>query len=770
MSSSQPPQKPDPQQQQSQPQPQQPSGSQPTTLLGAITQAVQTIASGDFSQLSLKPGARVPELWVQDAKADKAQVYDLIGDRYVVGRSSRSCDIVVRNPVVSTIHLSLYRDGQKRNTPFSLKDENSTNGIYRGKRRIRQMQLRHGDVLTLGPPELANAVRIQYYDPPPWYVQTFRWSLYGATTCAALVALWIGYEWQKFSVRPLPQSVTGPVVVYARDGQTPLRPPYNTAHVERQNLSDFPDYLANAAIASEDSRFYWHLGVDPIGVARAFVANVRGGGIQQGGSTITQQLARSLFRDYVGTEDSAGRKLREAVVALKLETFYSKDKLLLTYLNRVYLGIDLYGFEDAAQFYFGKSAQELTLSEAATLVGILPAPNSFNPIQNYQLAVEYRDRVLYRMRQLGMISQEEADRARRSRIEINPEAKEILESTIAPYFYSYVFAELQQLLGEQLAREGNFIVETGLDPQVQAAAEESLREAVETTGARLGFSQGAIVSYDANDGEIIAMAGGVDYRKSQFNRATQAMRQPGSTFKTIAYTAALNAGISPGKSYSCAPLFWQGRSFRGCERSSGSTDMYRGLAQSENVIALRIARDVGLNRVVQMARRLGIESELDAVPGLVLGQSEVTLLEMTGAFGVLANRGVKNPPRAVQRILDSSDCQDRNNLDTCRVIYDYEQDANTGRQVIPTDVADTMTVLLQGVVQGGTGSSASLGFGEAGKTGTTNNNVDLWFVGYLPSDGLTTGVWLGNDDNSPTGGSSAQAAQLWGSYMGKVIR
>ncbi|HLO47178.1 MAG TPA: penicillin-binding transpeptidase domain-containing protein, partial [Kamptonema sp.] len=463
-------------------------------------------------------------------------------------------------------------------------------------------------------------------------------------------------------------------------------------------------------------------------------------------------------------------KLREAIVALKLETFYSKDELLQTYLNRVFLGIDLYGFEDAAQFYFGKSAKDLSLSEAATLVGILPAPNSFNPIQNYQLAVQYRDRVLDRMRSMGMISQDEADRARRSRIEINPKARQFLQSTIAPYFYSYVFEELEFLLGEQLAREGNFIVETGLTPSVQRAAESSLRNTINNSGAAAGFSQGAIVTLNSSNGEILALVGGVDYLQSQFNRATQALRQPGSTFKIFTYTAAIEQGISPGKVYSCAPLSWGGQTFDGCERTSGSTDIYRGLAQSENVIALRVAQDVGLDNVVQMARRLGIRSKLNSVPGLVLGQSEVNVLEMTGAFGVLANRGVGNRPHAIKRIIDSSDCKDRNNFETCRVIYDYQNDPARQQEILSPEVADTMTQLLQDVVRTGTGRSAALGLGEAGKTGTTNDNVDLWFIGYIPSQELVTGVWLGNDDNTPTGGSSGNAAQLWGDYMGNIVR
>ncbi|MFM7424440.1 MAG: transglycosylase domain-containing protein, partial [Elainella sp.] len=629
---------------------------------------------------------------------------------------------------------------------------------------------RHGDVLTLGPPELASAVKLQYHNPPPWYVQAARYSLYGFTGLTALTALWIGVEWQRFAVRPLPASVQGPVVVYARDGETPLRAIETRAHLELKSLSDFSPYIAKAVIASEDSRYYWHLGVDPIGTFRALVTNVQGGEIREGGSTVTQQLARSIFREYVGTEDSAGRKLREAVVALKLETFYSKDDLMLTYLNRVYLGSGNFGFEDAAQFYFGKSAQDLDLSEAATLVGILPAPNAFNPVRDYQTAVEFRDRVLNRMVVLGMVSAEEAQRARRSRIEINPKAIKELESTIAPYFYAEVFSEIEGLLGEQLAQEGNFIVESSLDLGVQAAAEASLQDAVATTGAARGFSQGAVVTLNSSTGEVMALVGGVDFRTSQFNRATQAYRQPGSTFKTFAYTAALRQGISPGESFSCAPLNWQGQFFEGCRSGSGSLDMYSGLAQSENVVALRIGEAVGLNSVIKTARDLGITAKLEAVPGLVLGQNEVTLMELTGAYGVLANRGLRNPPHTINRILDSSDCENFNDYRTCRVIYDAQQNAANNQTVLPPDLADTMTTLLQGVVQSGTGRSAYLGLDEAGKTGTTNDYVDLWFVGYIPSQSLTTGIWFGNDDNRPTSGTSGDAAQLWGDYMRRVVR
>jgi len=753
-----------------------PPPQKPQTLLGSMTQAVRTVqAKINFSKLKLKPNARVPELWVQTAEETKADVYPLLGDRYLLGRSSQSCDIVVRNPVVSQVHLSLNRDSRPKGklshlyrAPFVLRDENSTNGIYRGKRRVQQEVLKHGAVYTLGPTELAASVRVKYVDPPPWYVRSLQYGMYGLGGITALTVLGVLVEWQKFSVKPLPPSTQGPIVVYARDGEA-LNSTVTRPHTEFRRLPEYPKDLQNAVIASEDSRFYWHLGVDPIGTLRALLVNLRGGELREGGSGLTQQLARSLFRDYVGTDDTAARKLREAAAALKLETFYSKDELLLLYMNRIYLGNGIYGFEDAAQFYFGKSAKELSLSEAATLVGMLPGPNLFNPIRDKERAIKQRDGVLQRLVELGMVSPEDASRARRSRIEVNPKAKEEVSSIRAPYAYGYVFDELAQLLGEDLAKEGNFFVETSVDLRAQQRAETALRDTVNSTGANAGFSQGAIATIDSKNGEIVALAGGIDYSKSEFNRATQAYRQPGSTFKVFAYVAALKEGISPGTTFSCAPLNWEGQSYAGCRSGGGSTDMYQGVAQSENVVALRVAQDVGLNRVVDTARSMGIQSKLAANPGLVLGQSEVTLLELTGAYSVLANRGVYNPPRMIRRIYDGSDCKDRNNPQTCRLIYSRDEDSERDRQVLEPAVADTMTELLRGVVQSGTGRSAAIGMGEVGKTGTNNDNVDLWFVGYIPG-GLVTGVWLGNDQYSATSGTSAMAADLWGRYMARVAR
>jgi len=266
------------------------------------------------------------------------------------------------------------------------------------------------------------------------------------------------------------------------------------------------------------------------------------------------------------------------------------------------------------------------------------------------------------------------------------------------------------------------------------------------------------------------MVGGHDFRQSQFNRAVQALRQPGSTFKIFAYAAALEQGISPATTYSCAPLEWQGQAFAGCRGGGGNMDMYRAMALSENVVAIRITQDIGIEKLIQTAAKFGVKSKLRPSPALVLGESEATLLEMTGAFAVLANGGIYNRPRAIQRILDSGDCPDRNSLQSCRVIDSWERDRQRNLTVVSPQVAETMTQMLQGVVQNGTGRDANVAPDVAGKTGTTNDNVDLWFVGYSPSRQLVTGVWLGNDDNQPTSGASADAAAIWGEYMSAVLR
>jgi membrane peptidoglycan carboxypeptidase len=743
------------------------------TLLAHLTQAIQQ-TKVNFTKLALKPNARVPKLLVQDADAPEPDIFPLLGEKYTLGRSSQSCDIVVRNEIVGRVHLSLTRDRQK-GTTFLMKDEGSTNGIYRGKKRVDRITLRNGDTFTLGPPELKASVKIVFLDPPPMYLQVLRSGLYGTGGLLSVLLLAILAESSKINVNPLPDS-SGPVVVYAEDMETTLRPPQVKSHKDLEKLTDFSPDLPKALIASEDSRFYWHFGVDPWGVARAMVVAKKKGKLTQGASTITQQVARSLFRGYVGTEDNLERKVKEAVVSLKLEANYSKDKILLTYLNRVFLGVDAHGFEDAAQHYLGKSAKDLTLPESAMLVGILPGPNIFNPcVEDKQgrkgmKATERRNLVLTRMLETGVITQAQAREARRSRLEYRQEACLPSSNTKAPYLYGYVFQELQELLGTETAKEGNFLIQTGLDLRMQSKAEAALRQNVANAGGTYRFSQGGIVSLDSTTGIVKAMVGGVDYQKSQFNRATDAQRQPGSTFKLFGYTAAIEGGISPGKTYSCDPLSWDGRRFPGCGHgASGSADMYTGFALSENITALRVAQDIGLAKTIETAQKMGIKSKLESVPALILGQSVVNMLEMTGAYGAVADRGIWHQPRTIKRVYDTSNC-DIKQIKTCRIIYDYQTDKQSSRRVIRAGIADTLTTMMRGVVTNGTGKNAAIGLGEVGKTGTTNDNVDLWFIGFIPDKKVVTGVWLGNDDNSPTKGSSAQAAQVWGNYMGSVYR
>ena len=317
--------------------------------------------------------------------------------------------------------------------------------------------------------------------------------------------------------------------------------------------------------------------------------------------------------------------------------------------------------------------------------------------------------------------------------------------------------ELQELLGSDVAQEGNFIVETALNPRLQQQAEESLEYSINSDGDRLNYSQGAVVTLDSRNGNILALVGGVNYEQSQF--------------KIFAYAAALEEGIDSDTEYSCAPLSWQGQQYRGCERSSGDIDMYRGLAQSENVTALRIAQDVGLNKVIDVAQRFGVSSPLTEAPGLVIGQSETTVLEMTGAYATIANDGIWNKPHAINRILDGSDCKDSSDRNTCRVIYTFDEDEATYRDVIEPEITDELTDMLTLAVEEGTGKAAYLDRGEAGKTGTTDQNVDLWFIGYVPIEDYdyVTGIWLGNDDNSPTTGGSYQAASLWARYMEQAV-
>lgn len=805
--------------------------------------------------------AKNPRLVIQNGSNNYSYTYPLKGDCYRMGKGSTYCDIVIDNPLVSHFHCTLQRNPRKTES-FIVIDEGSKNRIYVNKKPKKSFPLVHGNTFYLGNPALKYSVKITYLNPPPLWLFLGQNLLKGGAVCVFLLTIWLVIELLKIEVNSLPDRIGYPNVILAQDGKTSLNPAHNYTHKELDKLDDFSPYLIKALIAKEDKNYWFHLGFDPIAIIRAYLINKEAGEIKQGASTITQQLARSLFLEdrklkndnknnlekidnystdiqtISSKEKTYRRKIKELIIALKLEFIYSKSELLKTYLNRVYLGTNLgsnlYGFEDAAQFYFDKSARDLDLTESATLVGMLTAPNANNPLSNPEKAKKQCRIVVKRMIDLGKLKPEDYQgRSYCINIKVSPKTEQSVSQLIAPYFQHTVRQELIAILGEELFKQGNWIVETALNLNYQQIAEKTLNQTIDTQGKRLNISQGAIVSLNTSNGEIIALVGGKNYRESQWNHVTQAQRQPGSTFKVFAYATALEQGISPLKNYSCSGLRWQGQPYKPCIRSSGNIDIYRGLAQSENVVALRIAQDVGLNTVIEMAKRLGIKSPLESIPGLIIGEKEVNLLEITGAYATFANLGEWNRPHAIVRIRDGSYCQadtstgnknpnntltnnqsesktqgkiflnanevdnipqmsvdnrpinkssitktgegifgkqtdfleDKNDYQNCQVVYEFGDGRNETKSVIKPDVANTMTKLMQGVVRNGTGSKARLGLGEAGKTGTTDNGVDSWFIGYIPQKRIVTGIWLGNKERPHTEASGSDAAALWGETM-----
>ena len=682
---------------------------------------------------------------------------------YGIGRDS-DCQVCIDHQAVSRRHALLEQRGQH----WLLSDQNSTNGLWWQGRRVQQLLLRDGDSLRFGPSQEAGLPELDFQIRPLPRLQRM---LRGASLVLAGVAVGglglLALSAVQAPIRGSLATVRGPLVLYDRQGK-PITTADALEHRERQALGDYPAVLIDALLASEDSRFWWHPGVDPVGTARALVTNVLGGRVLEGGSTLTQQLARSLYPDQVGQGETLGRKWRELLVALQLEARFSKRDLLLSYLNRVYLGVG-WGFEDASRHYFGKPATQLQLEEAALLVGLLPSPNGYDPCFDPQAALEARNAVLSKMGDTGRLTADQARSGRRSPIRLSPQAcRSSAAQRGVPFYSDQVRRDLDQLVGRDVAAEGNFLIDTHLDRSLQEQVERLLRQRLQAS-AGLGVSEGAVVVLDARSGGILAIAGGRDYRQSQFNRASMALRQPGSTFKLIPYLVALERGLRPGDAISCAPLRWRGQSFAsGC---GGSLSLVSAFAISSNTAALRVAQRVGLDALVQKARDLGITSPLAAVPGLALGQSEVTLLELTAAYAAIANDGIWHAPTTIRRLTDAEACSGQASSQ-CRQTSAAgggaaagQTPAQPGRRVTTPATAQAMQQMLRAVVQRGTGQMASLGGQEGGKTGTTNESRDLLFVGYEPQRHWVVGVWLGNDDNRPTRASSALAASLWGEIL-----
>jgi membrane peptidoglycan carboxypeptidase len=554
------------------------------------------------------------------------------------------------------------------------------------------------------------------------------------------------------------------VLLYDR-GDRPIATADDRRHREQTSLAGYPRVLIEALLASEDSRFWWHPGIDPIGTARALLTNLSGGRVLEGGSTLTQQLARSLYPDAVGQGDTLRRKWRELLVALQLEARFSKADLLLAYLNRAFLGAG-WGFEDGSRRLFAKPAADLQLEEAALLVGLLSSPYGHDPCVAPQAALEARNGVLLKMVARGRIGADRGRRARRQPIRLAQDACRSQSRRAAPFYSDQVQRDLSALVGADVAEEGNFLVDTHLDPALQELSERLLRERIEASRS-LGVSEGAVVILDSRNGGILAIVGGRDYRRSQFNRASMALRQPGSTFKLVPYLVAIERGARPGDLIGCGPLRWQGQFFdSGC---GGSLSLRQALAISSNTAALRLARRVGLDALVQKARDLGISTPLQAVPGLALGQSEVTLLDLTAAYGAVADGGLWHAPTTIRGLTDAEACTAAGPERACpkgsRRSSKAPMGLGAGRKAMEPATARTLQELLRGVVNSGTGTAAWVSGGVWGKTGTTNEGRDLVFVGAVPERHWVMGIWLGNDDNSPSSSSSRLAAALWGDIV-----
>lgn len=700
----------------------------------------------------------------------------LHGSCYRIGRDAGS-DVTIDHAAVSRRHALL----EQRGRDWLLSDCDSTNGLWWQGRRVRQLLLRDGDTVRFGPNQAGGLPELTFATPR-WPGRN-RWRRLAAASLAggALAGvLLLTLSYTQVPIRGSLAAVRGPLVLYDRESRT-ISSAEDQHHRELRSLEQFSPVLIQALLASEDSRFWWHPGVDPIGTGRALVTNLIGGRVLEGGSTLTQQLARSLYPDQVGQGETLARKWRELLVALQLEARFSKAELLRSYLNRVYLGVG-WGFEDAARRYFDRPARRLNLEQAALLVGLLPSPNGYDPCLDPKAALAARNGVLAKMESTGRISSDQAHRARRAPIQLAANACSSSARQVAPFYSDQVRRDLENLVGSDVAAEGNFLIDTHLDPALQTLVERLLRQKLQAS-AGLGVSEGAVVVLDSRSGGILAMAGGRDYRQSQFNRATMAQRQPGSTFKLIPYVVAIEQGARAGDSIACGPLRWQGQFFDSA--CGGLISLRQALAISSNTAALRLARRVGLTAITQKARDLGITSPLEPVPGLALGQSEVTLLELTAAYGAVANNGIWHAPSTIRKLTDAERCNGDNRdggsdkagkagngtssgkaaEPPCRGGRDTPNFHNVGRRAMAASTAATMQDLLRGVVSNGTGTAAYVGGRAGGKTGTTNEGRDLLFVGYVPERHWVMGVWMGNDDNRPTRATSALAAALWGEII-----
>ncbi len=523
---------------------------------------------------------------------------------------------------------------------------------------------------------------------------------------------------------------------------------YTYSNVE---LKEVPEQLINALIATEDKNFYKHPGYDILGLARSMVANILAGHVVQGASTITQQLSRILF---LSNEKTFTRKIKELQVAAQIEKTISKDKILEMYLNNVYLGSGAYGVKGAARIYFNKNLNQLTLPEMALIAGLPQAPSVYSPYNNKKLAEKRRNQVLLRMYKMKYIDKETYENAKKAPIVLS--TMPIMYATNkAPYFCDYVMKELYKLgFTEDEIVNGGYKVVTTLDYKAQVKANEAILKNLNAWGLRSDKNQAAVFSFSPIDGRILVYSGGKDYTKSQYDRVTQSLRPSGSAFKPFIYTAAIEKGYSPNDMIDDLPFKvgdWTPKNYGNKYR--GPIPLYTALMVSSNVCTARLMDAIGVRPVIQLARVMGITTPIPYDYTISLGSNSVKLFEMTRAYGVFANGGFKVEPYAIERVESSRGT----------VLYEAKK-ARTSK-VLNINTAATMTAIMKTVITNGTGRAANIGKPAAGKTGTTDDCKDAYFIGFTPD--VVTGVWVGNDDNSRmgelTGGTVP--ARIWKDVM-----
>ncbi|HET9628041.1 MAG TPA: PBP1A family penicillin-binding protein [Novosphingobium sp.] len=525
------------------------------------------------------------------------------------------------------------------------------------------------------------------------------------------------------------------IVVRARDGSelVSLGPSYG----KWIPVDQIPAVMKDAMISVEDRRFYDHFGVDPVGILRSLFVRVESGKWRQGGSTITQQLARNVF---LNNNRTFTRKVREAILSIALETKFSKQQILELYLNKVYFGGGAYGIDSASRKFFGHPGTQLTLPEAAIIAGLVKAPSRYSPTADKVAAVERAKVVLATMQDAGTVSAGEAAGADWTKVEFAQEAGQ----NSVRYFTDWALPQL-----DLLVPENNQPIEvwTTLDPGAQRVATDAIARNAP------GGAQGALVSMD-RDGAILAMVGGTDYVTSNYNRATNAMRQPGSAWKLFVYLSALEAGYKPDDTVVDEPVTIQGWSPHNDARNyAGKIDVRTAFAYSKNTVAAQLGNEVGFGTVAGMARRFGITTPINTMPSMVLGTSDVRLIDMTRAFAAVSARGTSIEPYGIAKVTTTDG----------QVLYEHKPGA--AQQLVADYVAAGITDLLQTAVNIGTGRAAQIGRPVAGKTGTTSSNKDGWFIGF--SSGITTGVWMGRDDAKPVPGlmGGTAPARAFAQYM-----